>query len=758
MAQSFLQRLFGQKNRGRDAPSLGLTPASDVARQANLKSRGPDSQVQNSQPMPKVNSLFAFVDFKDPFAPGEIAGEDLPGPILSIMGLKQFGSLFLFHTPHTRESAFSTKAEVSHRYPECRVAVHELPVSDPKDYSALMGRLSRLVRKLLRLPRTGDNYVCVSSGTAEMRAIWILLTGLGILPAKLIQVGSPTRSLFGAPNVKDVQIDTSDWPTIRDLALPAEYFAEHAGDIASSLVREESKAGVDFFAFDKTYLERLRDGDPATGLHFAAYFEQLLRIKLRSRILAPDKVEDLRRETSTSIVAALREKGGVRQPEHFGALVNSICNKVLLDHYRSSAKTQPMEGSQGPASETGELRLTRKHLETLRRAKEPLRDETVRKEPTEAAKEEASEATEEAPATGEEDKMFYMGELPELKSLTVSEPSVRLARETLAVPGLDDALLELGIYVGSAVLRHAAERAGIAAGSHLPVLLLGDTGTGKERFAHLIHRLSPRFPCELVAINCAAIPEPIAESYLFGHMRGAFTGADRDKKGMFESADQSTLFLDEVAELTLEMQAKLLRVIQDGVVQRLGSTTPKKVDVRIVAASNRDLRKEVSAGRFREDLYFRLEVVQIKLPALRERRSEIPELAIALLRQINLRRHKPRQLSSAALMRLEQYHWPGNVRQLSNVLERSVLFALADIIQVEDLDIIEEKPCNDPFVPLPEPSPGFKVDVYMTQVREQLFLRALAACKGNQTEAAERLGVSKQAVSKFVAGQNDNVD
>jgi transcriptional regulator with AAA-type ATPase domain len=756
MALSFLQRLFGQKNRGRDAPSLGLTTPSDVARQANLKSRGPDSQVQNSQPMPKVNSLFAFVDFKDPFAPGEIAGEELPGPILSIMSLKQFGSLFLFHTPHTRENALSTKAEVSHRYPECRVAVHELPVSDPKDYSGLMGRLSRLVRKLMRLPRTGDNYVCVSSGTAEMRAVWILLTGLGVLPAKLIQVGSPTRSLFGAPNVKDVQIDTSDWPSIRDLALPSEYFAEHAGDIASSLVREESKAGVDFFTFDRAYLERLRDGDPATGLHFATYFEQLLRIKLRSRILAPDKVEDLRRETLTSVIATLRDEGVVRQPERFGALVISICNKVLLDHYRSSAKTQPMDGSQGQTSETGEPRLTRKQLETLRPAKEPLRDEAARKKPAEAAKEVAGEATEEASAAEEEDEVFYMGELPELKGPTVSKPSLRLARETVAVPGLDDALLELGIYVGSAALRHAAEQASIAAESHLPVLLLGETGTGKERFAHLIHRLSPRFQRSLVPVNCAAIPASLAESYLLGHVKGSFTGATSEGKGIFEAADQSTLFLDEIGELTLDVQAKLLRVIQDGVVQRLGSAASRKVDVRILAASNRDLRKEVSAGRFREDLYFRLEVVQIRLPPLRDRRGEIPELALMLLRQINQRRRKPRQLTTGALERLERQPWPGNVRDLLNVLERSVLYSPADVIDAEDLIITADLPAKDPFAALPEPSNGFKVDEYLAQVRNQLFARALEACKGNQTAAAELLGVSKQAVSKFVLGQNDN--
>jgi DNA-binding NtrC family response regulator len=225
---------------------------------------------------------------------------------------------------------------------------------------------------------------------------------------------------------------------------------------------------------------------------------------------------------------------------------------------------------------------------------------------------------------------------------------------------------------------------------------------------------------------------------------------------MFESADQSTLFLDEIAELPLEVQAKLLRVIQDGVVQRLGSTAPRQVDVRIIAASNRDLRNEVSAGRFREDLYFRLEVVQIKLPALRERRSEIPELVLTLLRQINLRRHKPRQLSTAALMRLERCEWPGNVRQLSNVLERSVLFSRTDAIDADDLLMPDEHPRKDPFPTLPEPSPGFSVEEYVAKVRKQLYRRALAIRKGNQVEAAAMLGVSKQAVSKFVNGQPDN--
>src|SRR5436309_7254165 len=199
MAMSFLQKLFGQRKRGRDALSLGLTPTSDVARQEELKSQDTQPKTEDIQPATKRNSLFAFVDPKDPFSPGEIAGEELPGPILSILSAKQFDSLFLFHTPHTRENALATKTEVSRRYPDCSVVMYHLPVSDPKDYSSVMGYLAKIVRKLmlgLGL-RLGDSYVCVSSGTAEMRAAWFLLAALGVLSAKLLQVGSPARPLCG---------------------------------------------------------------------------------------------------------------------------------------------------------------------------------------------------------------------------------------------------------------------------------------------------------------------------------------------------------------------------------------------------------------------------------------------------------------------------------------------------------------------------------------------------------------------------------
>jgi transcriptional regulator with PAS, ATPase and Fis domain len=316
----------------------------------------------------------------------------------------------------------------------------------------------------------------------------------------------------------------------------------------------------------------------------------------------------------------------------------------------------------------------------------------------------------------------------------------------------------MSMHVGSGSLRYSAEQAAVAAESKLPILLTGETGTGKERFAHLIHRLSPRAQHNLVAVNCAAIPETLAETYLFGHMKGAFSGANSDKDGVFESAAGSTLFLDEIAELSLETQAKLLRVIQDGLVQRVGGTRSRYIDVRIIAATNRDLKKEVALGRFRQDLYFRLEVVQIALPALRERRAEIAELALVLLKQINQRRQRPRQLSKAALLRLEQYDWPGNVRQLSNVLERSVLYSFSDILEPDDLLIAEDSSHRDSLPSVPEPAPGFSLPKYLDQVRKQLFTLALAKCGNNRACAADLLGVSKQAVSKFVTGRNDNLD
>ena len=169
-------------------------------------------------------SLFAFVDHKDPFTPTPVAGEEQPGPVLSIMAAKPFDFLLLFFTPHTRTNAEATCREVRKRFPKCQVVEHELPVSDPKDYSSLMGRLAGQVRDIMRWAINTENYICVSSGTAEMRAVWFLLATAGVLPAALLQIGTPAEPLFGAANVKEVRLDRPDWKSLRDLVMPLDYF------------------------------------------------------------------------------------------------------------------------------------------------------------------------------------------------------------------------------------------------------------------------------------------------------------------------------------------------------------------------------------------------------------------------------------------------------------------------------------------------------------------------------------------------------
>src|SRR5216684_3544185 len=396
MARSFLQRLLGKRNRGFEARPPAETPTSRVPDQEHLKSQQARSEILNFQPTAKVNSLFAFVDLKDPFTPGEIAGEELPGPILSIMSAKQFDSLFLFHTPHTRENALATKTEVSRRYPECSVAMYHLPVSDPKDYSSVMGHLAKIVRKLmlgLGL-RIGDSYVCVSSGTAEMRAAWFLLTVLGALPAKLLQVGSPARPLFGEASVKEVRVDTNDWLTIRDLAMPDQYFhADARGSLTrpgpaptavgrggkpswlqreTRKVEEKPKTGEETFGFDKAFVERMRMlyGDPLTE-----FLLPLLHDKLRSRNLPPDKIQALTYETFGRLAPFLRSRGVVRQPELFAALADSVFNTVYLEYYRSiyrsTAQTRPNqpigEFHYEPLDLAKELKFTPEQLDALRR-------------------------------------------------------------------------------------------------------------------------------------------------------------------------------------------------------------------------------------------------------------------------------------------------------------------------------------------------------------------------------------------------------
>ncbi|WP_255210940.1 sigma-54 interaction domain-containing protein, partial [Methylogaea oryzae] len=240
------------------------------------------------------------------------------------------------------------------------------------------------------------------------------------------------------------------------------------------------------------------------------------------------------------------------------------------------------------------------------------------------------------------------------------------------------------IVSGAAEMAAVFEQIRLVAPADTPVLLLGETGTGKELLAGAIHNLSGRQDGMLVKVNCAALPAELIESELFGHEKGAFTGATQQRKGRFELADGGTLFLDEVGELPPAAQAKLLRALQEQEFERVGGTVTLKVNVRLIAATNRDLAEEVAAGRFRADLYYRLNVFPVQVPALRERRSDVPLLARHFLAKYAKKFGKPvTDIAPAALARLSDYAWPGNVRELQNVIERAVILARGPLLEID---------------------------------------------------------------------------
>ena len=295
------------------------------------------------------------------------------------------------------------------------------------------------------------------------------------------------------------------------------------------------------------------------------------------------------------------------------------------------------------------------------------------------------------------------------------------------------------IVAESAAMRDALEMVARVAEHKTTVLITGPSGTGKEVIAQAIHRVSPRAAAPFVAINCAAIPENLLESELFGYARGAFTGAAGDKAGLFEQASRGTLLLDEIGELPLPLQSKLLRVLQEGELRRVGDQKTRRVDVRLLAATARDLAAEVAAGRFRQDLYYRLNVVTIELPPLAERRADIAPLARHFAAQLVRRLGRPVALSDAALSWLEQQQWPGNVRELEHAIERAAV--LTDKAMLEPADFRREA--------LPSPiSPGEKGEGRGTlrdaveAAERQAILAALQATDGNRRAAAKRLGVS----------------
>ncbi len=283
------------------------------------------------------------------------------------------------------------------------------------------------------------------------------------------------------------------------------------------------------------------------------------------------------------------------------------------------------------------------------------------------------------------------------------------------------------------------------------VLITGETGTGKELVARAIHRLSPRRDGPFIAVNCAAMPEPLLESQLFGHERGAFTGADKASQGMFEAADGGTLFLDEAAEMSLPLQAKLLRVLLDGQITRLGSMTPRTVDVRILAATHRNLEQRVQEGSFRQDVYFRLNVVPIHVPPLRDRREDIPLLVEHFLHEVARDiKVTPRPIAADAVQRLRCYDFPGNVRELRNLIERALILGRDTELKASDFPVAESRCVESYVAPSSAGMPWVEtlsdtIDLRETveRVECELIQRALRASHGAQAEAARRLGVSR---------------
>jgi two-component system nitrogen regulation response regulator GlnG len=294
---------------------------------------------------------------------------------------------------------------------------------------------------------------------------------------------------------------------------------------------------------------------------------------------------------------------------------------------------------------------------------------------------------------------------------------------------------------------------GRAAARAAPVLIEGASGTGKELVARTIHRYSERADGPFVAVNMAALPESLAEAELFGHERGAYTGAAEARVGLVRAADRGTLFLDEVAELALPLQAKLLRVLEESEVTPLGSTRPKRVSVRIISATHRDLAEDVAAGRFRADLYYRLYVLPIALPPLRERREDIPELVGHLLSRLSGEPGgRAMELAPEALAELQRRPWPGNVRELMNVLMRAIAFSDGPVIRLEDLDGVAPAPGLDESLrqlllpTLDELPSGALHGRVMAAAESALLGLALERCQGNQVRAAKLLGIHRNTL------------
>ncbi|MBX3251522.1 MAG: sigma-54-dependent Fis family transcriptional regulator [Myxococcales bacterium] len=333
-----------------------------------------------------------------------------------------------------------------------------------------------------------------------------------------------------------------------------------------------------------------------------------------------------------------------------------------------------------------------------------------------------------------------------LLALRKAEEREQLRRENVRLREAVSAREGLGRMIGrSEAMQRVFRTIEKAAGYKTTVLVQGESGVGKELVARALHDLSDRAKAAFVAVNCGAIPGSLLESELFGHKRGAFTDAHADKRGLFEVADGGTLFLDELGELPAELQVKLLRVLQEGTIRALGATADKAVDVRVVAATVRDLAAEVKAGRFREDLYYRLDVLRIEVPPLRDRREDIPVLLEHFLGRLGARLGvRVMGVSAEARKLLVAYDWPGNVRELENVVERAVVLAEGSELGPEDLP--ERLHASSDPAKVFLASGDLSIKKMQAFMERELIMRALAATGGNKTAAAKLLEISHRAL------------
>ncbi len=335
-------------------------------------------------------------------------------------------------------------------------------------------------------------------------------------------------------------------------------------------------------------------------------------------------------------------------------------------------------------------------------------------------------------------------------ALEVAVGRFREGRARLVQVGEPDLAAFRGIVGESLALKAVLSRAArLLPHRDATVLLVGETGTGKELLARAIHEGGPRRGAPFVAVNCSALPAHLMESELFGHERGAFTDAHAAKPGLFEVADGGTLFLDEVATLALDLQAKLLRVLEDKEIRRLGGTKSRTVDIRVIAATNRDLREQVAQGAFREDLYYRLRVVRLALPPLRERGQDVLLIAEHVLAALARRHGLPvPSLVPAACRALSGHRWPGNVRELRNAIERVLLLSPPGTLQLNELELVESTPPSS----APTSSPGLVLPypASLADIVRSVVQQTLDACGGNRTEAAQKLGISRPRLRRLL--------